>query len=162
MCYLLNAQAVLQLAFSDQVHSGVQGPLVLAGEDDVGPVEPGHLGDLVIDVAPAATGGDTQGGEGAHEVTARRTAENCSPVVTAQGSSSVKDGPTAQRLKLALQYCSITCTQCKNTLFLCICKLFTSALYRTCTEKCVLCTSVGKIPQIIKCLVCLLIICFVS
>ncbi|TNN47289.1 hypothetical protein EYF80_042517 [Liparis tanakae] len=45
--------AVLQLSFSDQVYSGVQGPLVLAGEDDVGSIEPGHLGHLVVHVTPA-------------------------------------------------------------------------------------------------------------
>lgn len=53
MRYLLYAQAVLQLSFGDQIYSRVQGPLVLAGKDDVGSIEPGHLGDFVINVAPA-------------------------------------------------------------------------------------------------------------
>lgn len=55
VCYLLYAQAVLQLPFSDQIYSRVQGPLVLAGKDDVGSIEPGHLGDFVINVTPAGT-----------------------------------------------------------------------------------------------------------
>lgn len=41
--YLLYAQAVLQLSFSDQIYSRVQGPLVLASKNDVGSIEPGHL-----------------------------------------------------------------------------------------------------------------------
>lgn len=53
--YLLYAQAVLQLSFSDQIYSGVQGPLVLAGVDDVGSIEPGHLGHFVINVTPVGT-----------------------------------------------------------------------------------------------------------
>lgn len=53
--YLLYAQAVLQLSFSDQVYSGVQGPLVLAGKDDVGSIEPGHLGHFVINITPVGT-----------------------------------------------------------------------------------------------------------
>ena len=53
--YLLNAQAVLQLSFSDQIYSGVQGPLVLASEDDVGSIEPRHPGHFVINVTPAGT-----------------------------------------------------------------------------------------------------------
>lgn len=53
--YLLYAQAVLQLSFSDQIYSGVQGPLVLAGKDDVGSIEPGHLGHFVINVTPEGT-----------------------------------------------------------------------------------------------------------
>lgn len=48
--YLLYAQAVLQLSFSDQIDSGVKGPLVLAGKDDVGSIEPGHLGNFVINI----------------------------------------------------------------------------------------------------------------
>lgn len=48
--YLLYAQAVLQLSFSDQIDSGVEGPLVLAGKDDVGSIEPGHLGNFVINI----------------------------------------------------------------------------------------------------------------
>lgn len=52
--YLLYAQAVFQLSFSDQIYSGVQGPLVLAGKDDVGSIEPSHLGDFVINITPAA------------------------------------------------------------------------------------------------------------
>lgn len=44
------AQAVLQLSFSDQIDSGVKGPLVLAGKDDVGSIEPGHLGNFVINI----------------------------------------------------------------------------------------------------------------
>lgn len=55
MRYLLYAQAVLQLSFSDQIDSRVQGPLVLAGKDDVGSIEPGHPGDFVINVTPAGT-----------------------------------------------------------------------------------------------------------
>lgn len=55
--YLLYAQAVLQLSFSDQIYSGVQGPLVLAGKDDVGSIEPGHLGHFVINITPAGTRG---------------------------------------------------------------------------------------------------------
>lgn len=55
--YLLYAQAVLQLSFSDQIYSGVQGPLVLAGKDDVGSIEPGHLGHFVIHITPAGTTG---------------------------------------------------------------------------------------------------------
>lgn len=51
--YLLNAQAVLQLSFSDQIYSGVQRPLVLASEDDVGSIEPGHSGHFVVYVTPA-------------------------------------------------------------------------------------------------------------
>lgn len=44
------AQAVLQLSLSDQIDSGVKGPLVLAGKDDVGSIEPGYLGNFVINI----------------------------------------------------------------------------------------------------------------
>lgn len=53
--YLLYAQAVLQLSFSDQIYSGVQGPLVLASKDNVGSIEPSHLGHFVINITPADT-----------------------------------------------------------------------------------------------------------
>lgn len=53
--YLLYAQAVLQLSFSDQIYSGVQGPLVLASKDDVGSIEPGHLRHFVINITPVGT-----------------------------------------------------------------------------------------------------------
>lgn len=49
--YLLYAQAVLQLSFSDKIDSGVEGPLVLTGKDDVGSIEPGYLGNFVINIA---------------------------------------------------------------------------------------------------------------
>lgn len=55
VCHLLYAQTVLQLPFSDQIHSRVQGPLVLTSKDDVGSIKPGHLGDFVIDVTPVGT-----------------------------------------------------------------------------------------------------------
>lgn len=50
--YLLYAKAVLQLSFGDQIYSGVQGPFVLAGKDDVGSIEPSHLGHFVINITP--------------------------------------------------------------------------------------------------------------
>ena len=53
--HLLDAQAVLQLAFGHQVHPRVQGPLVGAGEDDVGAIKPGDFGDLVIHITPGNT-----------------------------------------------------------------------------------------------------------
>lgn len=55
MFYLLYAQAVLQLSFGDQVYSGVQGPLVLASKNDVGSIEPGHLGHFVVNITPVET-----------------------------------------------------------------------------------------------------------
>lgn len=61
--YLLYAQAVLQLSFSDQIYSGVQGPLVLTGKDDVGSIEPGHLGHFVINVTPAGHDKNERGEE---------------------------------------------------------------------------------------------------
>lgn len=53
--YLLYAQAVLQLCFSDQIDSRVQGPFVLASKDYVGSIEPSHLGHFVINITPADT-----------------------------------------------------------------------------------------------------------
>lgn len=50
--YLLNPQAVLQLSFSDQIHPGIQGPLVRASENDVRSIEPGHSRHFVINVTP--------------------------------------------------------------------------------------------------------------
>lgn len=50
--HFLDAKAVLQLALVHQVHTRVQRPLVLPSEDDVGSVEPGNFGHLIIHVTP--------------------------------------------------------------------------------------------------------------
>lgn len=63
--YLLYTQAVLQLSFSDQIHPGIQGPLVWASEDDVRSIEPGHSWHFVINVTPEGMK------RGSHEKVAR-------------------------------------------------------------------------------------------